>query len=135
MGLVRIREYNDMARPRAGGANVGTGLLKGPIVTDELGLPIKTVNTSPGTSVDCAQLTRKTHFVALEADADVRYAVRPKALIRQSLAATENHPLIPAGATVIEAVYPQAIIAFLQTSQSGGATVPFQQSYIPVLAL
>lgn len=124
-----------MARPRAGGANVGTGTLKGPLVTDELGLPIKTVSTTPGEAVDSSPMTQRTHFVAIEPDSDVRYAVRPKSALHVKLDATANHTPIPAGAVVIEAVYPGAVISFLQTSQIGGSEVPFQQSYIPVLLL
>ncbi len=135
MGRVIIREHRDQAHDRSGKP---TGLLKGPLVTDEMGLPIKTVDTTGGTAVDCLPLTSKTHFVALESvDNDVRYVVRPKKYRYTPLAATEDHTPIPATGVVFEAVYPGAIISFLQTSAqgTGGAPYPFQSSYVPVLAL
>lgn len=135
MAQVVIREHNDMARPRGGGANVGTFTLKGTLVTDEYGLPIKVVDISSGLPVDSPRMTARTHFVAIEPDADVRYAIRPKKAAFTKLDATINHTPIPAGAVVIEAVYPGAIISFLQTSLVGGSDQAFQSSYVPVLGL
>ena len=132
MGRVVIREYTDLQRSRSGDP---TGLLRGSLATDELGTSIKTVDTAPGTSVDCAALTSRTHFVALEADSDMRYVVRPKKFRYVPLAATADHSPLPAGSEKMEAVYPGAILSFLQTSPIGGVVYPFQQAYIPVLAL
>lgn len=135
MGQVRIREYNDAARSKVG---LTTILLQGPLVTDFLGLSIKTLELTFGSAADAPALTGKTHFVALEAvDVNVRYAVRPQNRRWTQLAATENHAPIPAGGVVIEAVYPGAIISFLQTSLDGavGQGVGWSATYVPVLAL
>ena len=123
-----------MARGRSGDA---TMLVKGPLVTDEFGLPIKVVTTAYDESVDCDALTPKTHFVALEAvDSNIRYKVRPKKFRHISAPATDDDTPIAAGATVIEAVYPGCVIAFRQTSPVGDVSgIPFQASYVPVLAL
>ena len=134
MGRVILREHNDMARGRAGGAP--GGIVKGTLVTDELGLPIKTVDTIGGTSVECEALTARTHFVAIEAaDSDIRYKIRPKRARYVPVTATDDDNPIPSGQVVFEAVYPGAILAFLQTSQIGGAPLGFQQSYVIALAL
>ncbi len=131
MGTVIIREHNDLQRSRTG---VSTGLLKGSLVTDELHLPIKTVSTS-GTSTESAPMTARTHFVAIEPDSNVRYVVRPKRAMYTPITCTDQHTPIPAGSVQIEAVYPGAVIAFLQTSDVGGDLVPFDQNLIPVLML
>lgn len=134
MGRVIIREHADAGRARDGRGTVS--IIKGSLVTDEFGVPIKTVDTVGGTSVECAALTSRTHFVALEAvDSDIRYKVRPKRNRYTPVTATDDDNPIPAGGIVFEAVYPGAIIAFLQTSQIGGAPLAFQQAYVPVLAL
>ncbi len=138
MGQVRIREHSDLQRSRAGSS---TPLFKGPLVTDELGESIKvvTVGSDP---VDCPPLTRKTHFVAIEAvDSDIRYKVRPKSDRWTRYEATGDDTPVAAGAVQFEAVYPGAIISFLQTSDligpggPGGEPIAFQPSYVPVLAL
>lgn len=122
-----------MKHDRSGRAS---GVVLGQLATDHLGLPIKTVDTIGGTAVDCLPLTSRTNFVGLEAvDVDVRYKVRPKKFRYTPAAATDDDNPIPAGGVVIEAAYPGAIISFLQESQVGGAVFPYQQSYLPVLAL
>lgn len=112
---VTIREFNDMARPRAGGGDGATGLVGGVLINDEYDIPIKTVATSLGVAVDSDRMSAKTHFVALESDANCRYAVRPKNRV-DPVAATAQHNPLPANTVVIEKVYPGAIISFLQTS-------------------
>jgi hypothetical protein len=132
VGRIVIREYKNVKR-HSGGV---TDVVQGALVTDHFGLPIKTVTTVAATPVDCARLTASTHFVAIESDTDVRYAVRPRKRNHITLSATEDHPFVPAGMQIIEAVYPGAIISFLQVSgdaQSGPAT-PYLQVYAPVLA-
>jgi hypothetical protein len=126
MGSVTIREHNDIARDRSGQP---TMLVKGEIIRKQ------TVTTVEGSSVDSAAMSAQTHFVALEADSDVRYRMRPRNKKFIALAAELNDTPLPAGAVVIEPVYPGCIIAFLQTSELGGAETPYQQSYVPVLAL
>jgi hypothetical protein len=89
------------------------------------------------TNIDSPRLTASTHFVQMESDANVRYAIRPKKLNANVLLATRDHPLIPAGSVVVEAVYPGCIINFYQTSPVGvasGPAQPFSPAYIPVLA-
>lgn len=128
-----IREYRDMKHDRSGRAS---GLILGQLATDHLGLPIKTVDTVGGTAIDCLPLTSRTNFVAIEAvDSDLRYKVRPKKFRYTPAAATDDDNPIPAGAVAMEAVYPGAVISFLQTSQVGGVAYPYQQSYLPLLSL
>ncbi len=131
MGTVVIREHNDLQRSRSGDP---TGLLRGSLVTDELGLPIKTVTTS-GDSTECTPLTARTHFVAIEPDSNIRYVVRPKRHRYTPITCTDQHTPVPAGAVQIEAVYPGAVIAFLQTSDVGGGHVLTDQNLIPILML
>lgn len=135
MGRIVIREYKTVKRQPAAGSGGDTGLVQGELITDRFGLPIKTVATTPDTPVDCARLTASTHFVAIESDSDVRYAVRPKRLNHIALSATENHPFVPAGTQIIEAVYPGAIISFMQTGGDSvsGPSQPYMQAYVPVL--
>lgn len=128
-----IREYGQVARS----IGVSSGVLKGTLVTDEQGLPIKTVDTVYDSSVECAALTARTHFVVMEAvDSTVRYKVRPKRFSATPVTATDDDAPIPAGASVTESVYPGAIIAFRQTTPVGDVNgIAFQSSYVPVLAL
>lgn len=112
---VIIREFQDMARPRAGGGDGATGLVGGVLLSDEYNFAIKTVATVLGTPVDSAKMSARTHFVALESDANCRYAVRPKDKV-SSVPATANHNPLPANTVVIEKVYPGAVISFLQTA-------------------
>lgn len=74
MATVKIREYNDQARTRSG---LPTFLPTGPLVTDELGKPIKVVTTAAATPVDSPRLEAQTHLVCIEASANVRYAIWP----------------------------------------------------------
>ena len=127
MDSVRIREHPDMARGRAADASM---IVKGAILVKQ------EITTVEETAIDCAAFSGKTHFVALEAvDSDIRYRMRPKAHRWTPLAAAADDTPLPAGGVAIEAVYPGAIMSFLQTSQLGGGEVPFQQSYIPILLL
>ncbi len=80
-------------------------------------------------------MSPKTHFVALEADSDMRYRMRPRTDKFTPLAAADDDTPLPAGAVVIEPVYPGAVIAFLQTSGLGGAETPFSPFLIPILLL
>lgn len=137
MGRVVIREYRDMKHDRSG---LASGLILGQLATDHLGLPIKSVDTVGGTAVDCLPLTSRTNFVALEAvDSDIRYKVRTKKFRYTPAPATDDDNPIPAGSVVMEAVYPGAVISFLQTSGLGGVTTPagpfLTSQYIPVLSL
>jgi hypothetical protein len=104
---VTIREYGRIAESHSGKATV---LARGVLITDELGLPIKTVVPVLG-GVDSQPLTGKTHFVELEntGAAAVYYAVRPKGRTT-TLTATTRHRAIQAGDVVIESVHPQCII-------------------------
>jgi hypothetical protein len=133
VGSVYIRQHNDIAGRRFGGS--ASGLVKGELVT-----PPTELVTTRGTAVDAPAMTAKTHFVALEPiDCNVRYAVRPKAARYTPRDATLKDTPIPAGAVVYEAVYPGAIISFLEVgmpsgSQASGSGV-FLPGYVPVLAL
>lgn len=134
MGTVILREYVDVAYSKTGGQGAGD-LVKGELATDRNGTAIKTVNVG-AVAVDCPKLTARTHFVGIEpTDCNVRYAVRPKALRWTPLPATVNHNPVPAGAVVYEAVYPGAIISFLQTATPTTGPAPFRPGYVPVLAL
>jgi hypothetical protein len=104
-----------MARPRAGGGDGATGLVGGVLLSDEYEFAIKTVTSVLGTAVDSERMSAKTHFVALEADVNCRYAVRPKDRVNEVPATSQHNPL-PANTVVVEKVYPGAIISFLQTS-------------------
>jgi hypothetical protein len=114
VGTVIIREFNDMARPRAGGGDGATGLVGGVLLSDEYGFAIKTVTTVMGTAVDSERMSAKTHFVALEASANCRYAIRPKDKVTEVPATAQHNPL-PANTVVVEKVYPGAIISFLES--------------------
>lgn len=118
-----------MARSREGFTS--TGLLKGPLLQAPT-----TVITTPGTAVDAPAVSRKTHFVAIEAvDCNIRYAIRLKSAPYTVLPATPQHTPIPAGAVAIEAVHPGAIISLLQTHTPSGSSQSFLPGYVPVLGL
>ena len=105
------------------------------LVTAEI-VAKQAITTEAGASVDSAPMSGRTHFVALEAvDSDIRYRMRPKAFRYTALDAESDDTPLPAGAVVIEPVYPGAVIAFLQVSQVGGEVGPFLPAYVPVLAL
>lgn len=132
MGTVYIRQHNDLASRRDGRGG-GSSLVKGELVTAATEL-----TTTRGTAVDAPAFTAKTHFVALEPiDCNVRYYVRPKASRYVSRGATLRDTPIPAGAVAFEAVYPGAVISFLEVAMPTGtpSAGTFVPGYVPVLGL
>jgi hypothetical protein len=110
MGVVTIREFAGMRRDRVG---EHTGYLDGALVTDADGTAIKTVTTVAATPVDSAALSSGTLFVEIDSTVNVRFAVRPKGRTT-TLAATSGHQRALANTPKIVAVYPGAIINFLE---------------------
>ncbi len=103
MATVIVREYTDLKRDHHGDASAMT---RGELVTDVLGVTIQSV-VIPGSIT----LKNKTNFIEIEASADVRYAITPKA--KATVAATALHPLAKANVPKPEAAYPSAVISFI----------------------
>jgi hypothetical protein len=108
--MVTIREHANVARDNY---SDGSNFIPGELVTDAFGLPIKQVTTSTEAAVDSDPMTPKTYFVEIETTADIRYAVRPKA-IATAVPATSKHTPLAAGSRAYVRVYPSAIISFLE---------------------
>ncbi|MEQ1711049.1 MAG: hypothetical protein ABL908_06565 [Hyphomicrobium sp.] len=109
VAVVIIREMSRIAESHVGHGLAG--MPSGALVTDEAGLPIKTV-TSAGSAVDSDPMTAKTHFVEIECASAFRFAVRPKSGTI-SVPATVQHRFVPANTPTLVAVWPGAIISVL----------------------
>lgn len=107
---VIIREYGELKF--SGDGTAGSVMTEGVLETDKKGTAIKTATPAASPGVD-VRVGGSTNFVEMynSAATAVQYAVRPKNRIT-SLIATANHRTIPAGGTVIEAVFGGAYINF-----------------------
>lgn len=108
---VIIREYEKIAESKVGQASV---LAVGILATDYNGTSVKTVvpqNAADGGND--VQMSARTHFIVITNNTatQVYYRIRKKG-DTTSRPPTASHPTVPSGASVIEAVYPQAIINF-----------------------
>lgn len=115
MANVIIREFCDLKRAPQGGYVDVTP--EGWLASDLAGRPIATlVVAGGGGTADAPALGSQTHYIEIETDAPVRFAVRPpKGTYNANyatLVATAQHRLVPAGVSPIIAVYPGAVISF-----------------------
>ena len=108
---VVIREYSDLKEDRVGHASI---LTRGPLATDDLGLPIKTILAGPG-AADATPLTSRTRFLIIENKGinTIRYCIRPKNA-SGPFPATALHSPVLAGSMVSESAYPGAVISFIE---------------------
>jgi hypothetical protein len=110
MGTVIVREYSRAALSARGQT---LDIIGGVVLTDSVGGAIKTASLSAGGNlVEIGPLEGGTHFVEIETDVALRYAVRPKDRTT-TLNATSSHRPVAADAVVLEAVHPGAYISFL----------------------